>query len=228
MGDRLLTAADLAADTQLALVVNPDQRLDTEQAADHGRGLAQAAAAVQVAEVVHRDQMDDMQAHLFNRRGCHLRRAAAVAHLARLVHQKILAAGRGKRVHAEDLAIRVLRGELVARHAARVERAGQAGGKTDIQDILPCVERFAEELDKGIQLCLRGGRQLPLAQQIVKLMEGYGLPAVLLNGAVVDRKSERRTFDVVLFKVRRGLVDRGVSDQGKGVHGMLLSVLLSR
>ena len=89
-----------------------------------------------MAEVVHCNQMDHMQAHFFDGRRRHLCGAAAVAHRARLVNKKVFASCGGQGVYAKDFAVGVERRKLVTRDAAGVERAGQAGGKTDVQDIL--------------------------------------------------------------------------------------------
>ena len=145
VGNRFLPAADLAADVEFTRIVNPDDRLDAKQPANHGRGLAQPPAAVQVAQVVDRDQMDHMQPHLLHRGGSHLDGASAVAHFTGFIDQQVFAAGRGEGVDADDFARGEKRGKLVACHAARVERTRKAGGKADVQHVLPGFQRGAEK-----------------------------------------------------------------------------------
>ena len=46
----ILPAADLAADVEFTRIVNPDDRLDAKQPANHGRRSCPAARRVQVAQ----------------------------------------------------------------------------------------------------------------------------------------------------------------------------------
>ena len=149
-----LTAAYLAANPQFTLIVYPDDGLDTKQPTDYGGGFAQPSAAVQMPEIVHCNQVDDMQAHLFDCCCGYFGRAAAVAHFARLIDQQVFTAGCGKGIDTENAAIRILRRKFIASHAAGLIGAGKPGGKADIQDILPALQRSAENLQKGVQLGL--------------------------------------------------------------------------
>ena len=160
-----------------------------------------------MGQIVHRDQMDDVQTHLLNSCRSDFGSAAAVAHFTRLVYQQVFAARSGKGIHAKDFAVGIERCKFVTGHTPGLKCPGQAGGKADIQQILSGIQRFAEYAQEGVELGLCRARQLALAKQVVELVERDGLPTVLFYGAFVNGKRKGYAFDVILFEIVGGFVD---------------------
>ena len=218
--DRAFAAAHLFKADDLALVVALEQGLDLQHGT-HGRGqVGKTPAALEIAQVVHREHLADAEAAVQQPlgRGVHTQAELAVAHGPD--HQQPLAQRGAQRIDKPELAVGKLLPQIRRRDRGGVERAADAGGHADEEDVAALLQLLPEEIGIALRGDLRGRHDLPSAHVVIK---GLSLKMKIRRLFAVNHKGIGDTFDFILTKKLLRQVCRGVGHDGKA-HGKPPSV----
>ena len=170
--DGLVAAARLAHHLQMPRVVNVQKRLDLQGRAQHRHRAGNASAVTQMVEGIHREPVAHVQA-VFLQPGHHFLKAHALSLLfQRLTEQKAFAHGSAQRIHTHQLAFGVLLGQLPHAQPRALDGAGKAGGKAQVEYVLPIFQGLFKGLAVHQRIDLRGGGELAGALLGVELLHG--------------------------------------------------------
>ena len=120
----------------MAGVVHVQHGLEAERVADKRGGGADASAALEIDEIVHREPVAEMEAVVEHDLFALLDRAALALFLHGHIKQQTEPAGRAERINAADVTLGILFAQLLRGDAPGVVCAAQTRGKTDVEDIL--------------------------------------------------------------------------------------------
>lgn len=145
LGVGLLIPAHLAAGNDVARLVAAQDGLDAEHRADQRRRAGDAPAALEVVEIVHREELAHVGAARENAVADLLKAPARAQQLRRLEHLQALAERGGIGVDGHDFGVRIFFPQLLRRERRGVRRAADAAGHTDVEHIVALRERAFKE-----------------------------------------------------------------------------------
>ena len=211
LADDLFLRADLKARDQPPEIVHVHQRADLQNAAEHARGLGDAAALDKEGQVGGEEPVVDLQP-VFLDPGGHFVHAEPLIPLGGGgVHQQAVARGGAQRVNDVDLPLRVALGEDVGGVAGGVDGAGNAGGEANVHDVLPLLQ----ERHKGVHILghadLGGLGVRALAHAVIELLKGDGLAQIVRVLHPVQGIVEADIVDMDLFKVLLAQIGGGAA-----------------
>ncbi|MPM65390.1 hypothetical protein SDC9_112286 [bioreactor metagenome] len=141
---------------KVALVVHVHDGFDVENRGDGRRRAADASAALEVNQIVHREPVHETLLVRFHPGGERVEIERLLL-ARRVVHGQAFAERGGDGVDYDDLALGIFGGELVCGDVRGLHRAGELARKTDVEDVLARLQDRFESLGKGIGVDLHGG-----------------------------------------------------------------------
>ena len=204
----------------MAGVVHVQHGLEAERVADERGGGADASAALEIDEIVHREPVAEMEAVVEHDLFAFLDRAALALFLHGHIKQQTEPTGRAERINAADVALGILFAQLLRGDAPGVVCAAQTRGKTDVEDILAVLQDRLKALHEGVRVHGARARDAALAHLVVELGEGELVVRVLARIAVEHVGQPGVRHAPLLQKLRRD-VACGIGVDHKVVHGIL-------
>ncbi len=227
-GERLLAAARLAAQDDLALVIAAQQRLDLEHGADDGGSLAHAAAALQIGEVIDREVLAHRMAAAGDLLDDQRERRAVFEHTRGLDHQQPFAERGGIGVNGGDFPLREFFLQLLHGHGGRMRRAADAAGHADIDHVVAGRQRRVQRLEKRAKVDHGGGYGRAAAHGVI-----VGFPVeinsrILMRFNTVDEVRQRDDAQGIFLNVSSRQVCRRVGKDLDHVSAPLLAQSAAR
>ena len=197
-GNGLLAPHRLADRNEMPLVVHVQNGLDFEQRADRRRRAADAPAALQVEQIVHREEMADMPfeflgvvARLFDGR-------ARIRLLHDVIDKKPLPERRAERIHHIHLAVGILFAKLLRRQTIALARAGKPRREGKHEHVFPRFEIGLHMVHYLRGRCLKGFGERAAAEKFIELFHLHRLAPVAAVRYAVQRKAQWYAIDAVL------------------------------
>ena len=204
----------------MAGVIHVQHGLEAERVADERGGGADASAALEIDEIVHREPVAEMEAVVKNDLFTFLDRAALPLFLHGHIKQQTEPAGRAERIDAADIAFGVLFAQLLRSDAPGVVCTAQTRGKADVEDILAVLQNRLKALHEGVRVHGACARDAALAHLVVELGEGEFVVRVLARVAF-EHVGQPGVRHAPLLQKLRWDVARGIGVDHKVVHGFL-------
>ncbi len=212
-----LAAHGLIRDHDAAFLVPPQDGLDVEDGGDDRLHAGDAAAPLQVHEIVHGEDLHHVGPEPIQLPQDLLDIRARLLELLGRQHQQPLPQGRAPGVEGFDAPVGVLLPHLTGRQDRGPVGPADAGGHADIEHVVACGGLPLEDLPKGFGIDHGGGgRAARLQVRVVFLVgEGFRVQAALLRPAVVDEVKGHHADPQLLTEGRRQ-VGRGIRPNAKG------------
>ena len=199
--ERSLSAAYLLGNVECAAVGHVQNGLDREERADQRRGVGNAAAGLEVVEIVHGEAVGDLELVRFAPRNDLVIVHALFHARDHALDQKAEAAGDAERVHHIDLAV----GVLFARHLRAEQRLfigyGHLLGHIEEDDVLAGIEQGIEEVAVDIFVDHGGLEQISVVAHALIYGSARFLAAIVFIQLVADRVAVADEGNVVLFQI---------------------------
>ena len=172
-----LPAPGLADGNEAALVVHVHDGFDGQHSAEQRGGGVDAAAPLQVVQVVHGKPVAHLAPGLQSEVVDLLQRAALGLFPGAEVHEQALAQRGAQGIHHQKLRLRPVFGQLLGGNNGGLIGGGQSGGEAQAQHIFPLVGGLGHSLLKNAHADGGGGGCLSGPDALIKIMEA-DLPAV--------------------------------------------------
>ena len=223
LADDALFRAHLVARDQAAEIVHVHQRADLQQPAEDRRGLGDAAALDEEAQVGGEKPVVQLQAVFLDPVGQLRCAQPLVALLCGGVHDEAVAGGGAEGVDDVDLALReALHGD-VRGVAGGIDGGGDAGGERDVHDVLALLEEGREIVQILLNADLGGLGVGALLHQTVEILEGQALPQIVRIVLAVEDIVEADVMDVDRFKMLLAQIGGGAAAEDIVGHGWISS-----
>ena len=198
-------------------LVHVQKRLDLQGRAQHRHCAGNASAVTQMVEGIHREPVAHVQA-VFLQPGHHFLKAHAFSLLfQRLTEQKAFAHGSAQRIHTHQLALGVLLGQLPHAQTRALDGAGKAGGKAQVEYVLPIFQGLFKGLAVHQRIDMRGGGEFAGALFGIEALHGEVAARPVGVGLVADH-------DLHGDDLRRGQpFEHGRAGVGRGVAVYLIA-----
>ena len=151
--------------------------LDGQHGAEQRRGGVDAAAPLQVVQIVHGEPVAHLAPGLQGEAVDLLQGAALGLFLGAEVDKQPLAQRGAQGIHHQELGLRPGLGQVLGGNNGGLVGGGQGGGEAQAQYVLPLVGGFGHGLLKGAHADGGGGGSLPGADALIEIVEA-DLPAV--------------------------------------------------
>ena len=172
-----LPAPGLADGDQAALVIHVHDGLDGQHGAEQGRGGVDAAAPLQVVQVVHGEPVAHLATGLQSEVVDLIQRAAPGFFLGAEVDEQALAQRGAQGIHHQEFGLRPALRQLLGGNDGGLVGGGQGGGEAQAQHVLPLVGGLRHGLLKSAHADGGGGGGLPGADALIEIVEA-NFPAV--------------------------------------------------
>ena len=189
--------AALADEDQVTLVIDMQHRFNAQHRAEHRRRLGNAAAAVQVHQVVDREPVAQVQPVFLQPAGVVLDRHTFVAVHHRVVGQQPLAQRRRQAVHHDHLAAGIFLHEFLGALLTGCIGTAQPARKANMQHILTRGDKWLDKLLEHKRSHLHGRRRFALPQSVIKFLGGQVVVRTLFIAGPADHKFRADNGDVV-------------------------------
>ena len=152
----------------MAFVVNMEDGLDVQNAAEKGRCRTDTAAALEVDQIVHRKPVAKIGQQPVHIGGDFLHRCTGLLFLHRQIDDHTLT-GRGTQgVDDGNAALRVFFHQLRCSHLTGADGVAQAGGKTEVEDIHSLLQLLLKYLTEILHVGCGGLEHASLAHPLIE------------------------------------------------------------
>ena len=206
-----LTAADLVHGDQVTFVIHMDDGLDAQHAAEESSGGADAAAPLQMVQIVHGEPVREAHLVVFHPLGQIVQAHALGPLVAGMPHQKTLAQGGAEGVHHADGTVGIVLHHFLGSDDSRLVGGADTGVKSQAQNVFAGIQDGLHDADPAVGVDGGGGGHFAAAHAVIEILQISRIVQVVQQFAL-EQDGQRGIGNTQVLVLLIGKVAAGIGN----------------